>query len=96
MVDYPDAEEERALLARVTSGHVGEALQVDEVRPLMRPVDVQALQRAAAALEVDGRVHDYAVRMVRATRAWPGISIGAGPRGTIGLIRAARARAPHG
>ncbi|MCK5647312.1 MAG: AAA family ATPase, partial [Gammaproteobacteria bacterium] len=32
-----------------------------------------------------------AINIVRATRKWPGISIGAGPRGGIALIRAARA-----
>ncbi len=35
----------------------------------------------------------YAVNIVRSTRKWPGIAIGSGPRGGIGLIRAARARA---
>jgi MoxR-like ATPase len=31
--------------------------------------------------------------LVRATRDWQGLSIGAGPRGSISLIRAARAEA---
>jgi MoxR-like ATPase len=93
LVEYPDADEERALVTRVTRGHVGESLQVDSVEALLQPASVLSLQRATASLQVDDRVHDYAVRVVRATRAWPGIAIGAGPRGTIGLVRAARARA---
>jgi MoxR-like ATPase len=93
LVGYPDADEERELVARVTRGHVGESLQVDDVEALLQPASVLSLQRAAASLQVDDRVHDYAVRVVRATRAWPGIAIGAGPRGTIGLVRAARAHA---
>ena len=36
---------------------------------------------------------DYAVRIVRATREWPGISLGAGPRGSLALVRIARAQA---
>ncbi|HEU0199670.1 MAG TPA: AAA family ATPase, partial [Burkholderiaceae bacterium] len=32
-----------------------------------------------------------AVRIARATREWPGLAIGAGTRGAIALIRAARA-----
>ena len=36
---------------------------------------------------------DYAVRIARATRDWPGIAIGSGPRGPIALIRAAKAAA---
>jgi len=38
-------------------------------------------------------VLDYAVRITRATRQWPGLRFGAGPRGSIALIRAARASA---
>jgi MoxR-like ATPase len=93
LVDYPDLEEERALVTRVTSGQVGDALKVDDVATIIKPETVQALQKIASMLTVDERVHDYSVRIVRATRTWPGIAIGAGPRGSIGLIRAARARA---
>jgi MoxR-like ATPase len=42
---------------------------------------------------VDPVVLDYAVRLARATRNWPGISLGAGPRGSLALVRAARAQA---
>jgi MoxR-like ATPase len=38
-------------------------------------------------------VREYAVRVVRETRAWNGVVLGAGPRGSIALIRVARARA---
>ena len=93
LVDYPGVDEERALVMRVTSGQIGDALQVQDVASIVKPETVQALQRVAALLTVNERIHDYAVRMVRATRTWPGIAIGAGPRGTIGLIRAARAHA---
>jgi MoxR-like ATPase len=34
---------------------------------------------------------DYAALVVRASRDWPGIAVGAGPRGGIALLRAARA-----
>ena len=47
----------------------------------------------ATLVHVDTKVIDYAVRIVRATRGWPGLSNGAGPRGAIALVRAARASA---
>jgi MoxR-like ATPase len=34
---------------------------------------------------------DYAVRIVRATREWPGLALGAGSRGALALVRGARA-----
>jgi MoxR-like ATPase len=68
---------------------------------------VRALQQAAAELYVATAVRDYAVRLVRATRA-PGsagarvegvrdpdacVALGASPRASMHLVRAARARA---
>jgi len=44
-------------------------------------------------VRVDAVVLDYAVRIARATREWPGIAMGAGPRGSLALVRAARAQA---
>jgi MoxR-like ATPase len=54
---------------------------------------VLALQRMVAFIRVDNKVLDYAVRIVRATRSWPGLASGSGPRGAIALVRAARATA---
>ena len=52
-----------------------------------------ALQASVAAVRVDPQVLDYAVRIARATRTWPGLAIGAGPRASIALVRCGRARA---
>ena len=41
----------------------------------------------------DEQVLDYAVRLARTTRSWPGLAMGAGPRASIALVRGARARA---
>ncbi|WP_243382846.1 AAA family ATPase [Geothrix alkalitolerans] len=92
-MDYPEAVEEVALVRQVTTGAVGDALRVDGVRPLMAAAEVLELQRLAATVRVDDAVLDYAVRIVRATRQWPGIALGAGPRGAIALVRTARAQA---
>jgi MoxR-like ATPase len=92
-VAYPSVEDEAALVKRVTEGQIGDALRLDGVNAVIKPETVLALQRLAAMLTVDARIHDYAVRIARATRTWPGVAIGAGPRGSIGLVRAARARA---
>jgi MoxR-like ATPase len=51
------------------------------------------MQLGTARTRVDAIVLDYAVRIARATREWPGLSMGAGPRGSLALVRAARAQA---
>lgn len=93
LMDYPEASEEVALVRQVTTNTVGDALRVDDVRPLMATEEVLELQRLASSIRVDDAVLDYAVRIVRATRQWPGIAIGAGPRGAIALVRVVRAHA---
>ncbi len=92
-MDYPSIEEETALLRVVTGGRVGDRLDVSPVRTVADPAAVAHLQRLTARLRLDDAVLDYGVRLVAATRKTPGFAIGAGPRGGIALIRAARAQA---
>jgi MoxR-like ATPase len=92
-IDYPTDQEETQLLQMVTRNRVGDELEVSQVNTLTKPESVIALQKFVAQINVDDAVAKYAVRLVRATRDWPGIAIGAGPRGSIALIRIARAMA---
>jgi len=88
---YPSADEETEIVRTSTEGHAGNQLPLDALEPRMEQRHVQSLQRMAGYLRADARVLDYAVRIVRATRQWPGLSAGAGPRGAIALVRTARA-----
>ena len=92
-IDYPSQAEEEQMLQLVTQGRVGDALEVGSVATLVKPDTIVALQQLVARIRVDEAVAAYAVRLVRATRDWPGIAIGAGPRGSIALVRMARAMA---
>ena len=92
-IDYPSALEEDALVQTVTGNRVGDVLDVSEVETSLSPTQVLELQRMAAHIRVDAAVNHYAVGLVRATRTWPGVRVGAGPRGGIALVRAARAAA---
>jgi MoxR-like ATPase len=92
-IDYPSQEEEMMLVRHVVEGKVGDKLNVDQVAQLVKPSTVISLQTVAASLRMDDAVLDYAIRLVRATRNWAGVVAGAGPRGGISLMRAARAAA---
>jgi len=92
-MDYPAHEEELSIVHAVTDGGVGQDLDVSGVHPIADAEQVLALQRASAGVLADARVTDYAVRITRATRDWQGITVGAGPRGAIAIVRAARATA---
>jgi MoxR-like ATPase len=92
-IDFPSQQDEHAMVRQVTANQVGDKLNVDTVGTIVKPQAVLALQRFVASLTVDERVSDYAVRITRATRTWPGVTAGASPRGGIALVRAARAHA---
>jgi MoxR-like ATPase len=92
-IDYPSEEEESTLLRTVTGNRIGDALDVSDVLTSITPAEVTALRQLTATVSVDDAVYAYAVRLVRATRTWAGVRVGAGPRGGIALIRTARARA---
>jgi MoxR-like ATPase len=92
-IGYPSPEEEVAVVLRTTSGTAGDQLPLAEVRPRLDEHVVLQLQLIAARQRVDDKVVDYAVRIVRATREWPGLAVGSGSRGAIALVRAARVAA---
>jgi MoxR-like ATPase len=92
-MDYPQADEELALVRQVTRSVRTDILDVSGLRVLLQAKDVQVLQKIAADLPLDDHLLDYAVRLVRATRSWPGLVLGAGPRASIALVRCARAKA---
>ena len=92
-ITYPSQDEEVELTRQVTMATVGERLSVEAVTPVMEAARVVRLQAFAASLVVDEVVIAYAVRLARATRENAGLARGAGPRASIALIRAARAKA---
>ena len=92
-MDYPKADEEVQMVRQVTRSARTDILEVTALRVLLQAKDVQALQKIASDLPLDDQVLDYAVRLARETRSWPGLTLGAGPRASIALVRCGRARA---
>ena len=90
-IGYPSHADENAIVRKTTEQQTGDELPLGEVTPQLDERAALALQKMAAWVRVDTQVADYAVRIARATRDWPGLAIGAGPRGAIALVRVARA-----
>ncbi len=93
LIEYPDHETEQRLVTTVTDHRVGDKLDADKVEAVMTAEEVLAAQQLVAATRMDATVVDYAVRITRETRQSSGIRMGAGPRGAISIVRAARAKA---
>ena len=85
---YPTFADERNVLAGQRHGHPIDDLQ--QVSDLQTLAD---LQRGVGDVHVDDTVIEYLLRLVRATRDRPEVALGASPRGSLALHRAAQALA---
>lgn len=85
---YPSPQEEARLLTRFAATNPLHALQ-----PVANAHDVVAMRTAAQAVLLGEAVSAYIVAIVRATREHEALRLGASPRATLALMRAARARA---
>ncbi|HPE59778.1 MAG TPA: MoxR family ATPase [Thiolinea sp.] len=92
-IGYPSLEEETALVSAVTSEQIGDGFNLNRLQTVVNPAMIQAMQQVTATVAIDPAVLDYAVRLTQTTRQGQGLRFGAGPRGSIALVRAARAHA---
>jgi MoxR-like ATPase len=87
-VGYPDREAELELLARRLERGQDEV----ELRTIIDRKELLAMQRAVEQVHVDAAILEYAVDLVTATRESPQVQVGSSPRGTLALLKVARAR----
>ena len=93
LMDYPEHDDEVRMVGNVSSGRNASDFDLSRVLRVIDRAQIAGMQLGTAQVTVDPVVLDYAVRVARATRTWPGIALGAGPRGSLALVRAARAQA---
>ncbi|MBV2355619.1 MoxR family ATPase [Streptomyces sp. J2-1] len=87
-VGYPSAEAELRMLD--THGGVS---PLEDLQPVAHAHEIVKLVEAVRAIPVAEGVRAYAVALVAATRTHPDLRLGASPRATLHLLRAAKASA---
>jgi MoxR-like ATPase len=86
-IGYPEAADEKAILRG------GGARAAESLAPVLSPAEVLELQDQVERVRADDSVLDYLMELVAATRKAPLLRLGVSPRGSLALLRAARARA---
>ncbi len=86
---YPSPEDERRIAGRYR--HAAEPL--DAVAPIAEAPTILAMRDAVREIEVADPVADYAIAIVRASREHEDLRLGASPRASVALYRAAQAAA---
>lgn len=100
----PEAQRDRFMM-RVSMGYPVEAAEVQmlahhagrdplaDLEPVTDAAEIRKLVSIVAQTYVAEQVQRYAVAIVRATRTSPELALGASPRATLHLVRAAKATA---
>ncbi|MDI2125815.1 AAA family ATPase [Yinghuangia seranimata] len=87
-VGYPDHASEVQVAAGTAADQLAQLRTIATARHV-----AEFAQVVRERVRVPEPVADYAVRVTAATRELPGVRLGAGPRGSVALVRAARVRA---
>lgn len=85
---YPDAREEVAMLGRFAVDN-----PLDTLAPVVSVEEILALQEAVARVTVSDPMRAYIITLINATRQNEWTRLGASPRASIALMRAAQATA---
>ena len=82
---YPSFAEEMSIIEQQEQVH-----PINELRSVATPEDIIDLQEACKNIYVDNTVREYIVSLIDATRNHENVSLGASPRASLGMFRAAR------
>jgi len=83
---YPNSRDEVAMLR-------AHGVVAPEPEAVLTGSDVLQIQSIAARVHVEDDIYDYAVALTAYTRAHPRVVLGASPRASLGLLRAAKSQA---
>ena len=91
-VPYPDHDDERTVLERHHAAHTGAGLADTPIDSI--PFELlAAARREIRAIKVEPAMFEYLLAIVRRTREWPSIALGASPRASASLLLVSKALA---
>jgi MoxR-like ATPase len=85
---YPKPAEEAQMLRVLAGAH-----PIDAITPVIDGARLPELQQAIWSIHVEDSLRDYIIGLANRTRTHPDLTLGASPRATFGLFRAAQAAA---
>ncbi len=91
-VPYPAQKDEVQLLANVQNGFESREVDKMNLSPI-EPATLAQAQQETKAVTVQEALFGYIVQIVRRTRDWPSLSLGASPRAAVSLMAVAKAYA---
>jgi MoxR-like ATPase len=93
LLGYPDEGQEREVLARWDAGFNSKRLDEVDIQPLPDPQAIIQCRAEVARARMEPGVQNYAVDLVRRTRAHAFVHYGASPRASVALLLCSKALA---
>jgi MoxR-like ATPase len=90
---YPSREEENAILKSYREGLLLNKPGEMQLKQIIDEKKFLEIKAAIAKIYVDDKIIDYITEITYATRDYPGIEVGASPRGSVALLQASRFKA---
>lgn len=87
-IGYPEVEDERAMLRRFRENQ-----PLETIAHVTTPDEMVAMVQAVRHVHVSDVVEEYLLQLIRATRQYETIEVGASPRAALALARASQAYA---
>jgi MoxR-like ATPase len=93
ILDYPAEETERGILSRVLEGFEADSPPSYGVTRVLDAAGLAAIRQAVRGVRAEPPIVAYVTAIVRGTRGAPALTLGASPRASVALLKAAQAAA---
>jgi MoxR-like ATPase len=80
LVDYPDQTAEKQMLLNRQAGFAARRIDINRLKPVATVADILQARQEVKQVQVSEKIIDYLLALVRASRQFPDLALGASPR----------------
>ncbi|RCJ16095.1 magnesium chelatase [Nostoc sp. ATCC 43529] len=93
VVDYPDQAAEKQMLLNRQAGFAAKRLDISRLKPVATVADILEARQAVKEVKVSEAIVDYLLALVRVSRQYPDLTLGASPRAAGAWLQTSQALA---
>ncbi|MEH1971833.1 MAG: MoxR family ATPase [Nostoc sp.] len=93
VVDYPDQAAEKQMLLNRQAGFAARRLDISRLKPIATVADILQARQAVKEVKVSEAIVDYLLALVRTSRQYPDLTLGASPRAAGAWLQTSQALA---
>ncbi|MEH2249880.1 AAA family ATPase [Nostoc sp.] len=93
VVDYPDQAAEKQMLLNRQAGFAARRLDISRLKPIATVADILQARLAVKEVKVSEAIVDYLLALVRTSRQYPDLTLGASPRAAGAWLQTSQALA---